>query len=180
MFEKVGAGLRRANEAMADAQKTWRDEALSSREQGLSDRQALLEKREAELKQRLSDFHRLERRRWAVRVIVVVAIAVVGVGFFFAGGLVASIPVEPSIYDNIPVPPPLPSTSSDNDDQSREALSDQLRASEPEPRESSFSECVAKGHAYFREIEAWPTLSSGEDAHTAAVERCGRTTGAFG
>ena len=39
--------------------------------------------------------------------------------------------------------------------------------------------CVAKGVAYFKEIEAFPTLSDGRDAETVARERCHRTTGAF-
>lgn len=41
------------------------------------------------------------------------------------------------------------------------------------------SGCQAKGEAYFREIEAWPTLSDGRNAAEVAADRCGRTTGAF-
>ena len=41
------------------------------------------------------------------------------------------------------------------------------------------AECQAKGEAYFREIESWPTLSDGRIAADVAADRCGRTTGAF-
>jgi hypothetical protein len=38
---------------------------------------------------------------------------------------------------------------------------------------------VRRGEAYFREIEAWPSLSDGRNALTVAKERCRRTTTAF-
>ncbi len=56
--------------------------------------------------------------------------------------------------------------------------SDQTSAA-AEPARTTETECVAKGDAYFQEIESWPNLSDGRDAHKVAIERCGRTTGAF-
>lgn len=57
---------------------------------------------------------------------------------------------------------------------------------EPDAREVAPTEartagpdCVAKGEAYFKEIESWPTLSNGSDAREVVAERCARTTGAF-
>lgn len=44
---------------------------------------------------------------------------------------------------------------------------------------TTYSGCVSKGVAYFKEIESWPKLSDGRDAHDVAVARCARTTGAF-
>lgn len=39
--------------------------------------------------------------------------------------------------------------------------------------------CIDRGVKYFKEIDAWPRLSSGQDALDVATERCGRTTTAF-
>ena len=39
--------------------------------------------------------------------------------------------------------------------------------------------CVNKGVAYFRAIDAYPTLSNGRKAEDVALERCRRTIGAF-
>jgi hypothetical protein len=43
------------------------------------------------------------------------------------------------------------------------------------------NECAAKGVAYFKEIGAYPKLTTtGEDAEKVAVERCQRSRLAFG
>jgi hypothetical protein len=39
--------------------------------------------------------------------------------------------------------------------------------------------CVERGMEYFKEVEAYPTLSDGRSASSVAAERCGRTTTAF-
>lgn len=39
--------------------------------------------------------------------------------------------------------------------------------------------CISRGIDYFKEIDSWPTLSTGRDAATVAQERCSRTTDAF-
>ena len=40
-------------------------------------------------------------------------------------------------------------------------------------------DCVRRGVAYFKEIEAYPKLSDGRSAEAVAQERCGRTSIAF-
>lgn len=50
----------------------------------------------------------------------------------------------------------------------------------PELRPISYVECVSTGIDYFKSINAYPTLSTGEDAVQEASQRCGRTTRAFG
>ena len=39
--------------------------------------------------------------------------------------------------------------------------------------------CIEKGIAYFKEIESYPRLSTGQPADEAASERCHRTDHAF-
>ncbi len=40
--------------------------------------------------------------------------------------------------------------------------------------------CISRGIAYFKEVGAYPTLTTtGENAETVAKERCNRTTTAF-
>lgn len=53
------------------------------------------------------------------------------------------------------------------------------KVEQPVVGQTTGPDCVAKGEAYFREIESWPTLSDGRDAGEVAAERCARTTGAF-
>lgn len=49
----------------------------------------------------------------------------------------------------------------------------------PAPAVSAVDRCIEKGVAYFKEIDAWPTLSDGRSAKDVARDRCWRTTGAF-
>ncbi|MCL6729185.1 zinc ribbon domain-containing protein [Sphingomonas hankyongi] len=44
----------------------------------------------------------------------------------------------------------------------------------------SSEECERRGVDYYKEIGAYPTLSDGRVAEDVAIERCGRTTTAFG
>ena len=40
--------------------------------------------------------------------------------------------------------------------------------------------CISRGIAYFKEVDAYPTLTTtGENAEDVARERCNRTTTAF-
>lgn len=46
--------------------------------------------------------------------------------------------------------------------------------------DNSYDKCVENGISYFKEIEAFPKLSNGEDATEVAKERCHRSRVAFG
>lgn len=46
-------------------------------------------------------------------------------------------------------------------------------------RKQKLDACVNKGVAYFRAIDAYPTLSNGRKAEDVALERCRRRTNAF-
>lgn len=54
--------------------------------------------------------------------------------------------------------------------------SPQLAAAEP-PTEA---ECVEMGIQYYKDIDAFPTLSTGEDAIEKVIDMCSRSPYAFG
>jgi hypothetical protein len=51
--------------------------------------------------------------------------------------------------------------------------------SNPSRSDNSVVACSLRGIEYFKEIDAFPTLSDGRDAGTVAMERCNRRTTAF-
>ncbi|WAG78485.1 hypothetical protein LMK08_24550 [Metapseudomonas furukawaii] len=73
-------------------------------------------------------------------------------------------------------------TISRSDEEARLAGIRASAASSPsaELRPVSYVECVSTGIDYFKSINAYPTLSTGENAAQEASLRCGRTTRAFG
>lgn len=177
MFEKISSTLKTANDALADAQKSWRDNDLTEREKRIVEKEADLTRREADLKKRIDALGRDRAKRWLLKVLVAVVMIAVAVGAFYAGGIVALTPSGPTSLERTSQPRPNavavsnPSTVSAP---SKEALADQSRV-------PTFRECVTKGDAYFLEIGAWPNLrTTGQDAHEAVVERCGRSRYAFG
>lgn len=172
MLEKIGATLKTANEALSDARKSWRDDNISEREKWLVEREKVVAAREAELAQTMRTLRQMQSKAWFRRVGFGIGTAALVCIAFFAGSMMAQTP--------------LPSPSGPEADSTPALKSNQPSAvpnveSTIEPATSSFGECVARGDAYFKEIGSWPTLSStGQDAHSAAVERCGRTISAFG
>lgn len=53
------------------------------------------------------------------------------------------------------------------------------RGSNPASANVEVEQCINRGIAYFKEIEAYPKLSTGRLADEVARERCNRTTTAF-
>ena len=165
---KIQDTLKKANDALANAQKSWRDENLTTRQGKIEERERVLAEREASLNLRAAKLQRSELRKWFGRVATIVAMIAVaalsyGIGASVpvqAGSSLESVPTVPSASPNVPA-----ETSS---------------YTPPTPRTAgSVSECRRMGEAYFREIGAWPLLSSGEDAATVAAERCTRMRAAF-
>jgi len=165
---KIQDSLKKANDALANAQKSWRDENLTTRQSKIEERERVLAERETSLNLHAAKLQRSEWRKWFGRVATAVAMIVVAALSFVIG---ASMPVQadptsesvPIVRSSIPNIPAETSTYNP-----------------PAPRQAgSVSECRRMGEAYFREIEAWPLLSSGEDAATVAAERCSRMRAAF-
>lgn len=172
MLEKIGATLKTANDALSDARKSWRDDNISERETRLVEQEKILAAREAELAATMRTFRQMQSKAWLRRVGFGVGAAALVCVAFFAGAMMAQAPLP---------------TPSDSEAASALAVTSdepsEAAAVEPtiEHATSSYGECVAKGDAYFKEIGSWPTLSStGQNAHSAAVERCGRSINAFG
>lgn len=172
MLEKIGEKFKTANEALADAHKTWRSDQLADREKRLSERETTLSARESELERRLQAFQLVQGKAWLRRIAFGTgAIVLICVAFVVGSMTASSLEGAPAL---VPTPPRSEATP-----EAREVGT----VSETGPRAStlSFRECVERGDAYFQEIGSWPVLTStGEDAHSAAIERCGRTTTAFG
>jgi len=172
MLEKIGANLKTANDALSDARKSWRDDNISEREKRLVEREKVVAAREAELAHTMRTLRQSQSKAWLQRVGFGMGAAALVCIAFVAGSMMAQAPLPtPSGSD-------AGSTLALKSNQPSEVL-----AVEPtiEPAISSYGECVAKGDAYFKEIGSWPTLkSTGQDAHSAAIERCGRTINAFG
>lgn len=176
MFEKIGSTLRTANEALADAQKSWRDGDLTERDKRLVGRESALAEREAEFRQRVSAFERTRAKGW-IRAAVAVCLAVgVAIFSFFAGAMLARSPSDPA--HSTVVASAAVNAPSESDSPGTQTVSEAPPLAD---ERVSFRDCVAKGEAYYKEIDAWPTLTStGQNARSAVIERCGRTTEAFG
>lgn len=176
MLKNIGSTLKSAGDKIAEAQKSWRDDDLDAREQRLVEREAAIKRAETDLQSRLRAFERERAAGGLRKVFVGVAVAFGLVGAFAVGHFSAGSDAAPELD---------PALASDAVAASPTVVSD-ARGSETvaptEPRrDGSFAECVARGDAYFKDIEAWPRLTTtGEDAHSVAVERCRRSTLAFG
>lgn len=169
MLPKIGGTLKRANDALADAQKSWRDENLTSREREIAQREGILERREADLNRRVKVLQRGEWGKWLRRTFIGAAMLTVAVVSFLAGATTTGSETSPASVRPVVAP----------QSESLEPPSRDAPAATILRKAGSFRECVTMGEEYFREIDAWPRLSSGEDAAATAADRCARTLGAF-
>jgi hypothetical protein len=66
------------------------------------------------------------------------------------------------------------------DDSAVDAIIERAAKGRPSDTRTPSARCVARGIAYFKEIGSFPHLSDGRDSATVAIERCSRTSTAFG
>lgn len=84
----LGSKLRTANEAVASAQKSWRDEGLTHREHTVNEREERIAKREAEVASQLQTLRSLERgRSWRKVKYAAIALAAAVPSFIWGNAI---------------------------------------------------------------------------------------------
>lgn len=86
--------LSQANESLATAHKSWRDEKLTNREQRADERERSLSQQQDALAEQLAALRAIEGRRWRRRLGLVVIATGTGAVGFIAGITLASAPVS--------------------------------------------------------------------------------------
>lgn len=155
---KVGA----ANEALAEAKKSWHDTALTEREAVVGEREKLLAEQRRELEKDLEKFKNGRIRRKILYGMVAVLSAIPA---FLLGTASENKPPHLIRAETNTAPTAITTATS--------TIAD-----------TKVAECASKGVAYFKEIGSYPVLHSlpdrGRTAEEVAAERCGRSLYAFG
>lgn len=180
--------LSEANESLATAHKSWRDEKLVEREQRATARERTLDERETEVARQLGVIRAMEARRWRRRVGLLLTAVAAGTVGFLLGGIDSGLPeAESGTPLSAAVPSdgirPQPTNVGPSADSTAD-LEQVARQEIEQIGEVTSATCVRLGIAWFKEIGSYPTLraapEAGRQADVVAEERCARTRRAFG
>jgi len=172
LFDGIRTKMGEANEALAEAKKSWHDATLTQRETEVTEREERLVEQRRALELELQNLKSGRLKRGIRNGLVTISSALAA---FFLGTAVGN---QPASHNN--------TSQHFTADTAGKSASSQSVSDSTAPRSApeTVAACTAKGVAYFKEVGSYPVLHSppdrGRAAEDVAFERCNRSLLAFG